>query len=204
MNWLEVRFKRWTKPAPAHQVMSTLAEVTRSRRELIAENLLLRQPLIVLQRQVNRPPLTPHARRMLVLLASRLRHGRGSLLLVKPDTLLRWPRQGFRLFWRRKSWAKPREPRITEETIALIKEMAFPNRLWGAKRIRDELCKLDIRVRRRTVQKYMRQARRGLPARKQGQSWATFLPTMRMRSGCVTCCRPMTSCSVSCRLRTYP
>jgi putative transposase len=57
----------------------------------------------------------------------------------------------------------------------LIKEMAIENRLWGSPRIRDELLKLGFNVAKRTVQKYMRQARRGLPPERKSQTWATFL-----------------------------
>ena len=108
----------------------------------------------------------------MVLLASRLRTWKDALLIVKPDTLLRWHRQGFRLFWRRKSRAGTRAPRIPAETIALIKEMACNNRLWGVKRVQGELLKLDIKVAKRTIQRYMRQAR---PPRPHGQTWATFI-----------------------------
>jgi len=98
-----------------------------------------------------------------------------ALHVVQPDTLLRWHRQGFKLYWRRKSKGTARQPRITEDMIALVKEIAVENRLWGSPRIRDELRKLGIRVSKRTIQKYMRQARRGLPPQKKSQTWATFL-----------------------------
>jgi putative transposase len=96
-------------------------------------------------------------------------------VVVKPDTLKKWHREGFRIYWRRKSKGKSRKPRITPEAIALIQQMALENRTWGAKRIRDELRKLGHRVSKRTVRKYMKQARRDLPPRQSGQTWATFL-----------------------------
>ncbi len=61
------------------------------------------------------------------------------------DGSLRWHRELFRLFWKHKSKAHARKPRLSPETISLIKEMAANNRLWGAERIRGELLKLDIR-----------------------------------------------------------
>jgi len=76
------------------------------------------------------------------------------------------------LFWKRKSKAHSRKPRLSSETISLIKEMAANNRLWGAERIHGELLKLDIRVSKRTIQKYMKQIR---PKRACGQNWKTFL-----------------------------
>ncbi len=94
------------------------------------------------------------------------------LLLSQPETLLRWQRELFRLFWKHKSQAQERKPRLSPETIALIKDMATNNRLWGAERIRGELLKVDIRVSKRTIQKYMRQGR---PKRARGQTWKTFL-----------------------------
>jgi transposase InsO family protein len=95
-----------------------------------------------------------------------------ALFLVQPETLLRWHRELFRMFWRRKSKAQSRKPRLSPETITLIKEMAANNRLWGAERIRGELLKLDIRVCKRTIQKYMRPVRTTQP---RGQNWRTFL-----------------------------
>ena len=113
-------------------------------------------------------------RALLVLLASRLHTWRSALLIVQPDTVLRWHRELFRRFWRRTSAStRPaHRPPIAPETITLIHAMAAANRLWGTERIRGELLKLDIRVAKSTIQKYMRAAR---PPRLLGQTWATFL-----------------------------
>ena len=108
-----------------------------------------------------------------MLLASRLRAWRQALLIVQPETVLRWHRQGFLLLWRWKS--RPRsapQPRVAVETIALIRAMAAANQRWGAERIRGELRKLGSRVAKNTVQRHMRDAR---PPRRTGQTWATFL-----------------------------
>ncbi len=97
------------------------------------------------------------------------------MLLVQPDTVLRWHRQVFKLVWRAKS--KPKTVKDTEkidiETIRLIRTIALENRYWGAERIRGELLKLSIHVAKRTIQKYMRQARKGTSPG--GQNWSTFL-----------------------------
>ncbi len=132
----------------------------RGRPALVAENAFLRQPLLVLRRGVKRPRCTPTDRALLVLLASRLRAWRQALLIVQPATLLRWQRQGFRRFWWRKSRLRsaPRS-KVVAETIALIRELAAANRLWGAERIRGALRKLGIRVAKTTVQRHMRGAR---------------------------------------------
>jgi hypothetical protein len=121
---VEERFKQWTKPGTEALVEGTLADVTRRKGELIAENALLRQQVIILQRQVKRPQLTPRDLGILVLLARWTRRWKDALAIVKPDTLLGWHRQGFRLYWRHKSRTTKREPQIAQETIDLIRQMA--------------------------------------------------------------------------------
>ncbi len=171
-----------TKPADPigdPLLLGTAADLVRSRAELVLENAMLRQQLIVLRRQVKRPQLTNTDRTILVLLASKLRTWKSALLIVQPATLLRWHRAGFQLLRKRKSMARPsaRKPKLPAETIALIKQLAQENCLWGAERIRGELLKLDIRVAKRTIQKYMRQARQTEPnpGKHESQSWSTFL-----------------------------
>jgi putative transposase len=161
-----------SRPLPL--VAGLAMDLTRSRQELLAENVLLRQQLIVASRKVKRPAFRPHERGLVVLLSRLVRNWRDAVLLVKPDTSLRWHREGFRLFWRRKSRkpSKPR-PRLSPDVIELIRRMASGNRLWGAERIRGELLKLGIHVAKRTIQKYMRAVRPPAPPR--GQSWHTFL-----------------------------
>lgn len=172
---IEQCLKRWTKPTYAHLLQGTVLDLTQSKSELILENTFLRQQLIVLRRQTKRPVLTDRDRGLLVLLASRLRTWHEALLIVKPDTLLRWHRQGFRWFWRQKSRTTARSPRVSHEVIALIHTLARDNRLWGTKRIQDELRKLGYLLSKRTVAKYARQVRRPQPPRHSGQTWATFL-----------------------------
>ena len=169
---LKATFRRLTRPLPL--VTGVAGDLLRTRRELIAENALLRQQLIIASRKVKRPAFQPHERGLLVLLACLVPRWRDALLLVEPETVLRWHRAGFRLFWRHRS--KPdarREPRLPRELIALIRQMAASNRLWGAERVRGELLKLGIRVSKRTIQKYMRGIRPRAPHG--GQRWRTFL-----------------------------
>ena len=172
LDRLHTRFVRWTRPLKTSLLLGTLADLGRSKSELMAENVLLRQQLIILKRQVKRPACTKADRLLLVLLARMVRTWKQALFIVQPDTLLRWHRLGFRLFWRQKSKPKSTQAKVSAETMALIKEMAKNNRLWGAERIRGELLKLDIRVCKRTIQKYMRGVR---TPRTTGQSWRTFL-----------------------------
>jgi putative transposase len=158
---------------PAPMLLGLAADGFRSRTELLAENALLRQQLIVAARTVKRPKVRAHERGLIVLLAALTQKWRNALLLLRPETVLRWHRHGFRLFWRWKSSRRRApEPRIALETVELIRTMARDNFLWGAERIRGELLKVGVRVSKRTVQKYMRGARRFAP---RGQSWAMFL-----------------------------
>ncbi len=151
-----------TRPTRATLVIGVLSDAARSRSALIAENALLRQQRIILRRGVQRGRWTPADRALLVLLASRLRAWRSALLIVRPDTLLRWHRGLFRWHWRRKSRAAApaHRPSLAPEVIALIREMGAANRLWGAERIRGELLKLDICVAKSTIQRYLRGMRR--------------------------------------------
>src|SRR6266705_6215925 len=135
-----------------------------------SRNVLLRQQISVLRRKSPRPRLTRSDRIRLLVAAAVLPRWRRALAIVQPETLLGWHREGFRLFWRRRSRTINRQ-RMARETVTLIREMATENRLWGAERIRGELLKLGIRVSKRTIQKYMRRTR---SPRRRGQTWATF------------------------------
>ena len=174
LDTLSSHFTRWTKPLRTSLPLATLTDLGRSKSELTAENALLRQQLIILRRQVKRPPVTRTDRILLVLLARLVRTWQQTLFIVQPDTLLRWHRELFRLYWKRRSKTSSHQPKVAAETIALIREMAKENRLWGAERIRGELLKLGIRVCKRTIQKYMRRVRTKPP---RGQKWSTFLHT---------------------------
>jgi putative transposase len=169
---LSARLTRLTKPLTSSLPLQTLTDLSRSKSELVAENALLRQQLIILRRQVKRPACTKTDRMLLVLLTRLVRTWQQALMIVQPDTVLRWHRELFRLFWKRKSKAASHKPKVAAETIALIRQMATENRLWGAERIRGELLKLGIRVCKRTIQKYMRTVRSHRP---RGQKWSTFL-----------------------------
>ena len=153
---------------------ASLADLARSKPALVAANALLRHQLASLHRSVKRLRCPPADRALLVLLARRVRLWRSALLIVQPDTLLRWHRELFRRYWQRTSRAAApaHRPPIAPETITRIKEMAATNRLWGAERIRGEFRKVGIRVAKSTIQRYLREAR---PPRRAGQPGATFL-----------------------------
>jgi transposase InsO family protein len=166
--------QRWVKPHNPSLLADAALDLTRSKTELILENAFLRQQLIVLNRQVKRPALKPHDRVLLVVLTSRLRSWIQTLVIVQPDTLLRWHRNLYRWLWKRKSRKRkqPGRPPISEEIVGLIQRMARENRTWGAKRIRGELLKLGMRVAKSTIQRYIKQVR--YPGSSQ-QTWRTFI-----------------------------
>ncbi len=94
---VRARVSRWTKPRPRSLAMGLATDLVRPRRELLLENAFLRQQVLVLSRTTKRPAFTPWDRGLLVLIAGRLRTWAGALLIIQPETLLRWHRQGFRL-----------------------------------------------------------------------------------------------------------
>jgi hypothetical protein len=112
------------------------------------------------------------ATRVSLALLSKLFDWRGSLVVVRPETLIRWHREGFRLLWRLKS--RPGRPAIPVELRQLIRRMAAENPLWGEERIANELLvKLGLRLSPRTVRKYMPKISPGRP--RGDQRWSTFL-----------------------------
>ena len=169
LHWLQERIKHWTKPATSVMISGILSDLTRSHADLVVENALLRQQLIVLNRQFKRPQLTNPERFRLVFLSHFTTFWKQALHIVQPDTLLRWHRELFQFYWRKKSQGKPK---ISAEMIVLIKKMAKENQLWGAERIRGELMKLGLEVSKRTIQRYMLKDRQ---APSSSQTWATFL-----------------------------
>ncbi|MCP4429224.1 MAG: hypothetical protein GY803_32475 [Chloroflexi bacterium] len=163
--------KQWTKPTTATLAVGAVQDLSRSKSDLVVENAILRQQLIVLKRSVKRPNFTSGDRTRLTLLARLTKFWQSALHIIQPDTVLRWHRDMFRRYWKKKSTPNSREPRIPRETIAIIKQMAMENPKWGAKKIHGELLKLEIVVDKRTIKKYMKQVRK----KPGGQNWRTFL-----------------------------
>src|SRR3712207_5431279 len=119
----------WARPPAMPHATGTGADLLRSRAQLLAENAFLRQQPLVLRRSVARPVVTRTDRALLVLLAGRVRAWRQALLVVQPDTLLRWHRAGFRAHWRRQSRPGPGRPPLAQETVTLMRQMAAANPL---------------------------------------------------------------------------
>src|SRR2546427_12914273 len=140
-------------------------------RQLALENLALRQQLAVYKRTANRPKLRRSDRLFWIWLAREWAGWKDSLVIVAPDTVLRWQRRRFRAYWTKLSGRPPRgRPLVNAEIKALVAQMAAANPLWGAPRIHGELLTLGIDVSERTVSRLMPK-RRPLPS----QTWRTFL-----------------------------
>jgi hypothetical protein len=153
-------------------VLAILISPFRSKARLQAENTLLRQQLIVLRRKSpGRVWLTNGDRLFFVQLYGWFLSILQVLQIIRPETLVRWHRAGFRSYWRWKSRNRGGRPQIDADLRAWIEQMSLENPLWGAPRIHGELLKLGFQVAQSTVAKYM--AKRC--SRPPGQSWWTFL-----------------------------
>jgi transposase InsO family protein len=152
-------------------VLSVVVSPFRSKARLEAEIAVLRQQLIVLRRTSRgRVRLTNGDRWFFVQLYRLCPSILQALRIIRPETLVRWHRAGFRCYWHWKSRRRGGRPQIDAELRGLIAQMSAENPLWGAPRIHGELLKLGFEVAQSTVAKHMRR-RRGPP----GQSWWTFL-----------------------------
>jgi len=154
-------------------VVRAFAALFMRRASLVAENLCLRQQLLVLQRGRRRPRLNNADRRFWILASRWIPDWWSSLLIVKPETVLGWHRKGWRAYWRWRSSPRGKcgRRRIALELRALIRRMASENQLWGQRRIQAELARLGFNVSARTVAKYTRRPYDGLPS----PGWRTFL-----------------------------
>jgi transposase InsO family protein len=152
-------------------VVAVLASPFKSKSRLEAENAVLRQQLIILRRKVpGRVRLKNSDRWFLVQLYRSFPSILQVVTIIRPETLVRWHRAGFRCYWRWKSRARAGRPQIASDLRALIKQMSIENPLWGAPRIHGELLKLGFDVAQSSVAKYMVK-RRGPPS----QGWRAFL-----------------------------
>ena len=152
-------------------VLAVLVSPFKSKSRLEAENATLRHQLMVLRRKMpDRPRLTNNDRWFFIQIYRWFPSILQVLTIIRPETLVRWPRAGFRCYWRWKSLRGGGRPQIETELRALIRRMSIENPLWGAPRIHGELLKLGFAVAQSSVAKYMVK-RRGPPS----QGWCTFL-----------------------------
>src|SRR6476469_4616215 len=149
-------------------VLAVLASPFRSKLWLEAENAVLRHWLNVLRRRLHgRVRLTNNDRWFFIQLYRWVPSILQVLSIIRPDTLVRWHRAGFRCYWR---WKLGGRPQIAKELRVLICRMSIENPLWGSPRIHGELLKLGFEIAQSSVAKYMVK-RRGRPS----QGWRTFL-----------------------------
>jgi len=156
-------------------IWSVLTVPFKSKSRLEVEDVALRHEVVVLQRKVRgRIELTNWDRLFFVLLYRWCPSILRAMVVVRPETVMRWHRAGFRRYWSWKSQRRGGRPPISAELRALIRRMSRENVLWGAPRIQGELPKLGFTVAQSTVAKYMAKymAKNDDPS---GQSWGTFL-----------------------------
>ena len=137
---------------------------------LATEIAVLRQQLIVLNRTIKRPKLRRRDRLFWVSLSRLWKDWRELLVIVRPETVIKWHREGFRLYWRWKSKCQAGRPPINQEIQDLIRRMSRENPLWGLARIQSELRLLGFDVALRTIAKY-----RIKNSEPPSQTWKTFL-----------------------------
>src|SRR5580700_3358450 len=168
----------------------------RSRVSLEAENVILRHQLNVLRRQSPKRPTFGMLDRLIFAGLYRLAPKvLGALAIVKPETVIKWHRAGFRSYWRWKSRSRGGRPTVAPEIRKLIREMSIANSLWGAPRIHGELLKLGIDIGQTSVAKYMPKRTRRPKAG--GRSSATTL-TGSLRWICSSCRQSRFACSMDC------
>ncbi len=163
-------------------LLDTLVCALRSHQRLLFENLLLRQQLQVALRGQRRPRVRTWDKLFWLSVRRLHRHWRRHLFLVRPETVLCWHRQGWRLLWRWRSGPALGRPRVNPGVRALIATMAGQNPHWGTERIRGELLKLGIAVSARSIRRYRRRG----PARRPARAGAPSSPTTLRPSGQLT------------------
>ncbi|MCP4290607.1 MAG: integrase, partial [bacterium] len=145
--------------------------------DLVLENLALRRQLATMKRAAKQPRLRNTDRLFWVLLFRFWSNWQQALIIVKPDTVVRWHRKGFKLFWKFKARPKvPGRPPISPEIRGHILKMAAANPLWGEPRIHGELLKLGIKISERTVSSLIPRRKPKPPT----QAWRTFLKNHMM------------------------
>src|SRR6202040_1587059 len=128
-------------------IVWTVVDQFRSWAALEAEIWMLRQQINVLRRTAPKKQTFSAIDRLIFVCLYRLLPGvRDALAIVKPETVVKWHRAGFRLYWRWKSKARGGRPTVPVEMRKLIREMSIANPLWGAPRIHGELLKLGVDI----------------------------------------------------------
>ena len=175
--------------------LAVLASLFKSKARLEAENAVLRHQLIVLRRRPRgRVRLTNHDRLFFIRLYRWFPSILQVLTIIRPETLLRWHRAGFRCYWRWKSRRRGGRPPVKTELRALIRRMSIENPLWGAPRIHGELLKLGFDVAQSSVAKYMSNG--GYPPVRDGEPSCVIMRQMLQPWTCLLSRRSVSTSSM--------
>ncbi len=160
-----------------------------SRASLIVENIALRQQITVLKRGTSKPKIKNRDRLFWVALSKIWDGWNEALLIVQPSTVIKWHRQGFKLFWRLKSRRKLGRPKIDPEIRRLIRQLSKENPICGVPHIKSELALLGYDVAESTVAKYMYKHKKP-----PSQTWKTFL---KNHASDIVACDFFTTCTAT-------
>jgi hypothetical protein len=160
-----------------------------------AEILTLRQQINVLRRTAPKKQTFSAIDRLIFACLYRLVVC-DALAIVKPETVVKWHRDGVRLYWRRKSKARGGRPTVPLEICRLIREMSIANPLWGAPRIHGELLKLDIAIGQTSVANTW--PSEGVRRRKGGRRSSAIMLMGSLRWICSSCRQSRFACSMDC------
>ncbi|MFA8451823.1 MAG: integrase core domain-containing protein [Bacteroidales bacterium] len=152
-------------------IMLFLNSSFKTKSQLQLENIFLRKQVEIKKRSSNKPSIKKSDRIFFSLIKNLLSNWKNNLIIVKPETVIKWHRKGFKLYWTIKSRKKNGRPKIDEEIRILIRQMALENPLWGAPRIHGEILKLGYRISQSTILRYIPKSNN----RTTGQRWKTFL-----------------------------
>lgn len=151
--------------------LAFILNLFKSRTQIQLENLFLRKQLEIFSRSNKRVSIKKRDRVFFCLTKGLLNNWRSNLVIVKPETVIKWHRKGFKLFWKMKSKQNGGRGKVDIEVRKLIIQLAEENRLWGIPRIHGELLKLGYNISQSTVYRYLQNLRRNQPS----QNWKTFL-----------------------------
>jgi putative transposase len=165
----------WAAASLALLILRSVLALFRSRQDQTIVELALRQQLAVYAHRHRRPRLSPLDRAFWVALSRVWPRWKSALIIVQPETVIRWHRQGFRRYWRSISMPGPGRPPISEDIQQLILRMATENH-WRARKVQAELSKLGIAVSLATISRYVPKPK---PDPASQQRWITFLRNHR-------------------------
>ncbi len=146
-----------------NSLLAIIINFFKLRTQLQLENLFLRKQLEILCRPPKRVSIKKSDRVFFSLTKRLLNNWRNNLVIVKPETVIKWHRQGFKLFWKIKSKQKGGRQKVDIEVRKMIIQLAEENRLWGIPRIHGELLKLGYNISQSTVFRYLQKFRRDNP-----------------------------------------